>query len=1853
MDQIEDMNAQFTTDFNKLYGSIASKSEKGLGESPGNPVFTDDINIRTVPGLMSNMYGFMRTETSAHFKTVDSKLTTTNKLLGDLISITADVWDFVGDLDPMGDIEKANNELADDIASSISKYINQQSSNQQSQLGALTKINENLDNPVKIDPQQGKKFSSTMKSVGKDMALSIATSVGSAITNGIKFAAGALTNQVLTYGTESLNNEFTYKVGDTVSSVENSLGKVASGLDGFAQKLAGVANNITGGMGNLYDLASNQDVQKYYAKYGSSGMKRAQTLFDERIDKMDDLMKTYGYSESEAKSIATKEMSRQGVRDYGVYTKEMKWSDTLDAQSYARSRQQEQARYDRSRQQEQAQYERTISQRRAQEERDWSQSAQLSAVGIFKNPKQISAAADMIYKMDRVMPGLNLQATEFYQTMVSVFDDTGEMGRETFEEIRNLSKNLMVEPETLLQVGDTYTKYLRLMTRGGIEFQRQMTNVLKVTAKLEDQFVDSEGVMGEVMEIALTPIYDMTEDQLTRIQLQSRELGMSVTEFQTQAQSDPAKMAELLLEADKRYMDRMQIDSQDGISSREFALMQQFGITGQDIMSFNSRATADLSKSDQKLAANQGIEAGPLERQYQLDNEAYDRQIELSNEAYNRMIDLSNVAYDRSIELSDRAFERQQNAWLQEQEALNEMFGGYRSSWQQRLDEMDRELLSSSDLDNWNERLMYASMGAYGLGDAAQAATNSLIGASSMVVDGVTSFVGSLLGNVVGRGLGKLTKTVLGGGGEAGSALSAGLLATAAMAIGGGAWAAHDAVGGYKKSNQWLGDDSSQSKAASTIGGLLGGTGPGIADEGTAGAKTVNVLSGAGKGALIGGAVGSIVPGFGTAIGAGIGAGAGAIGSAIGGKNLASAASGTISAYDTYHEKADTPEGKFTAVAKTLPVFGQLTALTDGIKNWDTDKSAWENLGKISGEMTKTIPVVNGVLKGIQDWDVKKGWGSNLLNMGKEVLAGLPGVNTIMEGFSQWGNNYKEIWEREDMNLAEKLGATGKQTWNNIKQFGSDAYSALAAKGSEAMTAVQNAASATWNTIDSSIEHSMNVVLGSNGVAAWNTIKDTASGVYEIWNNDSLTFGQKLQESGKTAMAGIQEAGNLVLAGMSEKLSKIGQSISDWFKWITKKDTWKGFGDSIKNGVSSVGNWFSDKWDKVKQFCSDFISGYNSYDVGSPYIPYDQIAMIHKGERILTAEENKDFTENILNGSNTSSGSSSGALSFDTDLEKLGKGQLDAIELGNEIAQESYDFNNTYYQLDSEAYQQDLKLYSLITISNAKIKDNSFKLVDNSTRLVENSSKLSENSSKLDSNSYKLDLNNTRLDSNNFKLDNLSKLFDTNSFFYKKLSELGESMKRVKEMMEKVLEEDTLLMQYPENQGGGFSGSTSNGGSVIAAAKSALGIPYKWGGNDLKTGVDCSGLVQQAYKAAGIDIPRTTYDQIKAADIVSSDLSKAVPGDLLFRGSNGGYPSHVGMYIGNGQYIHAPRTGDVVKIGDMSTGNWREYGHFNALGKSGDLGSLTKKEKLLRLFGIRTKSGSSGNYGDLLSLMRQYEVGDTSPDGYRRVDSMSGGSEWAYGAYQYTAKGSMDNTVSFRNWLRSNGYTDVANSLGSASGHGGSLKSAWYSTFDRMKDRFIAAQDDYQYNDYWLPFYTKNQSTLDKLGFKVQQVVAGHVNWMGSGGASKVLRNAGGSNATPQSYMDAARSYIRSLGNYRSFAQGWENRLNNEASHIGVHESGLSRVPYDNYIAVLHKDERVLNADEAELWNTVQSERLSEYEPVVPEVQVYVDQDGVIDAVEVLTEVVKDLYNVIKPKNSPSPVQVTARRRTNTINQYV
>jgi len=109
--------------------------------------------------------------------------------------------------------------------------------------------------------------------------------------------------------------------------------------------------------------------------------------------------------------------------------------------------------------------------------------------------------------------------------------------------------------------------------------------------------------------------------------------------------------------------------------------------------------------------------------------------------------------------------------------------------------------------------------------------------------------------------------------------------------------------------------------------------------------------------------------------------------------------------------------------------------------------------------------------------------------------------------------------------------------------------------------------------------------------------------------------------------------------------------------------------------------------------------------------------------------------------------------------------------------------------------------------------------------------------------------------------------------------------------------------------------------TIVYSAMQLIGTPYRFGGTN-NNGVDCSGLVYLAYQNAGIQVPRTSLQQFRHSDRVH--MSQLQPGDLVFFKLDRSPVSHVGIYIGDDRFIHAPRTGKFVEYASLDNSFWKE-----------------------------------------------------------------------------------------------------------------------------------------------------------------------------------------------------------------------------------------------------------------------------------------------------------------------------------------
>ncbi len=131
---------------------------------------------------------------------------------------------------------------------------------------------------------------------------------------------------------------------------------------------------------------------------------------------------------------------------------------------------------------------------------------------------------------------------------------------------------------------------------------------------------------------------------------------------------------------------------------------------------------------------------------------------------------------------------------------------------------------------------------------------------------------------------------------------------------------------------------------------------------------------------------------------------------------------------------------------------------------------------------------------------------------------------------------------------------------------------------------------------------------------------------------------------------------------------------------------------------------------------------------------------------------------------------------------------------------------------------------------------------------------------------------------------------------------------------------DVFFIVFPEDYAAAKIKKSGKGNlrkELVKTAKRFIGIPYRWGGTTAKNGFDCSGLTMVSYRLNGLNLPRVSRSQFKTGKWVSK--KNLQPGDLVFFATKGGTRvTHVGMYVGDGNFIHAPRTGKNVRIEKLS-----------------------------------------------------------------------------------------------------------------------------------------------------------------------------------------------------------------------------------------------------------------------------------------------------------------------------------------------
>ena len=126
----------------------------------------------------------------------------------------------------------------------------------------------------------------------------------------------------------------------------------------------------------------------------------------------------------------------------------------------------------------------------------------------------------------------------------------------------------------------------------------------------------------------------------------------------------------------------------------------------------------------------------------------------------------------------------------------------------------------------------------------------------------------------------------------------------------------------------------------------------------------------------------------------------------------------------------------------------------------------------------------------------------------------------------------------------------------------------------------------------------------------------------------------------------------------------------------------------------------------------------------------------------------------------------------------------------------------------------------------------------------------------------------------------------------------------------------------PASSGSTRPSAPDRGDAAAALAAKMVGKPYKYGGSS-PSGFDCSGLVKYSFKHAGITLPHNTVKQRSATRLIK--VAELRRGDLLFFDQEGKKNSHIGIYLGNGRFVHAPSSGKSVRNDALSNPYWKKH----------------------------------------------------------------------------------------------------------------------------------------------------------------------------------------------------------------------------------------------------------------------------------------------------------------------------------------
>ncbi len=137
------------------------------------------------------------------------------------------------------------------------------------------------------------------------------------------------------------------------------------------------------------------------------------------------------------------------------------------------------------------------------------------------------------------------------------------------------------------------------------------------------------------------------------------------------------------------------------------------------------------------------------------------------------------------------------------------------------------------------------------------------------------------------------------------------------------------------------------------------------------------------------------------------------------------------------------------------------------------------------------------------------------------------------------------------------------------------------------------------------------------------------------------------------------------------------------------------------------------------------------------------------------------------------------------------------------------------------------------------------------------------------------------------------------------------------------LKDQGILAQAQENSPKLMDQVRDKASDLVLSAMNFLGVRYKFGGTSAENGFDCSGFTRHIFEmSVGLVLPRRADEQARSNSLLSIKKEELKPGDLVFFNTMRATFSHVGIYVGDGKFVHAPRTGSAIRVDDMREAYW-------------------------------------------------------------------------------------------------------------------------------------------------------------------------------------------------------------------------------------------------------------------------------------------------------------------------------------------